>query len=137
MTSRPRRIRRLVGTLLVISLCSMVVVAAPAVVTTVDLAIDRTSSESDSPGKLVPEGHTLNYDGNEVTSVTLYVNNTGGLDTGDFIVELLAKNGTTVASGSKNAVTLSSGGQEVTVTFDGTHSPTNFARIKIWMGSSL
>lgn len=130
-------LRGLVGTSLTLALCTAVVVAAPGAMTTVDLAIDRSTANSESPGTLVPEGHSLNYDGSEVTSVTVHVNNTGSLDTGDFIVELVAKNGTTVASGSKSAVTLSSGGQKVTVSLDSTAAPTEFARVQIRIGSSL
>lgn len=137
MTRRGAWLRGLVGAVLALALCTAVVVAAPGAVTTVDLAIDRTTATSESPGTLVPEGHSLHYDGSEVTSVTIHVNNTGSLDTGDFAVDLVAKNGTTVASGSESAVTLSSGGQEVTVSLDSTAAPTAFARVQIRMGSSM
>lgn len=127
----------LLATALTLTLCTAVVVAAPGAVTTVDLAIDRSTASSESPGTLVPEGHSLSYSGGDVSAVTVFVNNTGSLDTGDFIVELVAKNGTTVASGAKSAVTLSSGGQKVTVSLDSTAAPTEFARVQIRIGSSL
>ncbi|MGZ0748488.1 hypothetical protein [Haloparvum sp. AD34] len=130
-------LRGLLTTALTLTLCTAVVLAAPGGVTTVDLAIDRSTANSESPGTLIPEGHSLSYSGSDVSAVTVFVNNTGSLDTGDFIVELVAKNGTTVTSGSKSAVTLSSGGQKVTVSLDSTAAPTEFARVQIRIGSSL
>lgn len=137
MKRRGAWLHGLAGTALLLALCTAVVVAAPAAVTTVDLAIDRSTANSESPGTLVPEGHSLSYSSGDVNAVTVYVNNTGSLDTGDFIVELVAKNGTTVASGSKSAVTLSSGGQKVTVSLDSTATPTEFARVQIRIGSAM
>lgn len=101
------------------------------------IGIDQSQSHSQKAGTLVPAGYAHEFDGGAVTGVTVFINNTGSDLTGEARVDLVAKDGTVVASATNDAILGSSGTQEILVGFEGTHELSAFSRVEITIASSL
>lgn len=99
-------------------------------------SVDQTISETTTT-RLVVEGHDVGYEGRDVASVTVHVNNDGSELVGDIRVVLTAKNGTVLVSETKTGVVLAPGHSSVTVDLTGTYDVKKVTRIHITAGASL
>lgn len=86
---------------------------------------------------MVVEQHQLEYDGGDVTAVTVTVNNTGAELTADLKVSISRKNGSQLEQTTKTSVVFGQGTTTVTVGFGGQYGHGEFARIDIRLASSL
>lgn len=99
-------------------------------------SIDQTVSETTTP-RLIIEEHTAGYDGSDISSITLYVNNSGSELIGEARVILTAKNGTVLASKTKSSIVLGPGRNKITIDLSGSYDPRRVSRIRLLAGSSI
>lgn len=128
---------RFAGRLLAAVLVLLVASGAAGGIGAFTIGIDQSQSHSQKAGTLVPAGYAHEFDGGAVTGVTVFINNTGSDLTGEARVDLVAKDGTVVASATNDAILGSSGTQEILVGFEGTHELSAFSRVEITIASSL
>lgn len=98
--------------------------------------VDQTVSET-TTSRLIVEEHTAGYEGSDIGSVTMYVNNSGSELIGEARVVLTAKNGTVLSSKTKSGIVLAPGRNEITIDLSGTYDPRRVSRIRLIAGASL
>lgn len=124
--------RALLVTLLVASVAS----AGPIPLDRSLGSVDQTVAETTTP-RLVVEEHTVGYEGSDIGSITIYVNNSGSELIGEVRVVLTAKNGTVMGSETKSSIVLAPGRNEIPIDLSATYDPRRVSRIRLVAGASL
>lgn len=99
-------------------------------------SVDQTVSET-TTSRLIIEEHAAGYDGSDIGSVTMYVNNTGSELIAEARIVLTAKNGTVLASKTKSSIVLAPGRNKITIDLSGSYDPRRVSRIRLVAGASI
>lgn len=101
-------------------------------------AVEQTVSYTPATDRLVVDAHALEYAGENVTAVTVVVNNTGSSLTGDVRVTLLDGNESVVARATESGIILSATGTTtVTVSLPDSYDPGRVLRVNATAAESL
>lgn len=101
-----------------------------------NLAVEQTVSDVDGLQDVAIDGYALAYDGAQISALTVYVNNTVGELTADVRAALKHKNGSVLVTKQKSVV-LTTGVNEVTISYSQSYSVRNVTRIRVGAGKSL